>query len=322
MKWKTIITGLTAAVFLSSAAAAKTVNFGSSNPGSMSHSTCAAIAKLVNSKLKLQTRVIPYGGQSAFVPAVNTGELDFGAANVYELSEALSGTGIYKGRVLGNLRAVAVLYPMRTAVWVRKDSPIKSIRDLKGKRFPGGFSAQKTIRDLNAGWLANGGLTYNDVKMVPEPNVNRAAEDFAQGELAAFSFGVGAGKVLEAGAKVGGLRALPLDTSPEAIARFRKYVPAIYPLLVKPSKANYGILQPTYLGAIDFILITNKNVPDDLVYKVTKVIYGGKKAFLASFKPLGALFSQENMDRKLFAGEYHPGAIKFYKEVGLWPPKE
>jgi TRAP-type uncharacterized transport system substrate-binding protein len=55
---------------------------------------------------------------------------------------------------------------------------------------------------------------------------------------------------------------------------------------------------------------------------VTKALHGGKQAFLSSFKPLGINFSPDKMAKRLPAGEYHPGAIKFYKEVGLWPPKE
>ena len=322
MKFKKLITLMALTLLFTSTAAARTINIGSSNPGSITHSTCSAIAKLIAEELKIQTRVQPHGGQSAFVPAVNAGEVDFGASNVYELVDALAGTGIYKGQLLNDLRAVAILMPLRTALWVAKDSPIKSINDLKGKRVPGRWTSQKIIRYLATGWLANGGLTYDDVKMVPVANVNRAADDFIQGKVDTFFFAVGSGKVREAGAKVGGLRALPLDTSPEAVARFRKHMPVIYPMLVQPSNANYGIIEPTYISAVDFVFITNKNVPDDLIYNVTKALYGGKKALFASFKPLGALFSPEKMAKILPAGEYHPGAIKFYEEVGLWPPKE
>lgn len=322
MKFKTLITVLAVTIFLTSTAAARTINIGSSNPGSITHSTCSAIAKLIAQELKLQTRVQPHGGQSAFVPAVNAGEVDFGASNVYELVDALAGTGIYKGQVLKDLRAVTILMPLRTAWWVAKDSPIKSIKDLKGKRVPGRWTSQKIIRYLAKGWLASGGLTYDDVKMVPVANVNRAADDFIQGKVDAFLFAVGSGKVREAGAKVGGLRALPLETSPEAVARFRKHMPVIYPMLLQPSKGNYGIIGPTYISAVDFVFITNKNVPDDLIYNVTKALYGGKKALFASFKPLGALFSPKKMAKILPVGEYHPGAIKFYNEVGLWPPTE
>jgi TRAP transporter TAXI family solute receptor len=313
---------LTLTFLMVSAVAAETVNIGSSNPGSITHSYSVAIAKLIADDLKMQTRVIPHGGQSAFVPAINAGEADFGIANSQEMADGVSGTGIYQGQMLKDLRVVSVLLPLSATFFVAKDSPIKSLKDLKGKRVPGGWTSQKIVGYTTEALLADAGLTYGDVEMVPAPNVNRAAEDFMQGKVDTFYFAVGAAMVREAGAKVGGVRALSLDPSPQAIAMARKHLKVLYPLLLQPSASYYGITGPTYVAAMDFLFLTNKSVPDDLVYKVTKAIYGGKKAFLSYFKPLGINFSPDKMAKKLPAGEYHPGAIKLYKEVGLWPPKE
>jgi TRAP-type uncharacterized transport system substrate-binding protein len=105
------------------------------------------------------------------------------------------------------------------------------------------------------------------------------------------------------------------------MARFREHQPVVYPLEIQPSKPNYGILSPTNVAAFDLLFITNKNVSEDVVYKVTKALHGGKKVMFASFKPLGSLFSPQKMAKDLPYGEYHPGAIKFYKEQGMWPPK-
>jgi TRAP transporter TAXI family solute receptor len=270
----------------------------------------------------MQTRVQPHSGNSTFVPAVNAGEVDFGPANVLEMQYALTGTGIYKGQVLKDLQVVSVLMPLRTAFFAAKDSDIKTVRDLKGKRVPGKWTAQKVINYIANGIMANAGMSYDDVKMVPVPNVNRGADDFIQGKVDTFFFAVGSGKVREAGAKVGGLRALAIDPSPEAMARFRKHMPVIYPELLEPSPQNYGVIEPTYTAAFDLLFVTNNKVPEDVIYKVTKALYGGKDAMFASFKTLGANFSPQKMAKILPAGEYHPGAIKFYKEAGMWPPKE
>ncbi len=301
---------------------AETLGIGSSNPGSLTHSCSSAIAKLITKELKIQTRVQPHGGQSAFIPAVNAGEVDFGIANSYEMVDAMAGTGIYQGQKLDNLRGVAVIMPLMTAFWVAKDSPIKSLKDLKGKRVPGGWTSQKVIGYIASGLLANAGLSYDDVQMVPVPNVNLGADEFIQGKVDTFFFAVGSAKVREAGAKVGGVRALSLDPSAEAMARLRKHISVVYALQIQPSEANYGILQPTYISAQNYLFLTNKKVPEDVIYKVTKAIHGAKKDFLESFKPLGINFTPERMAQKMPAGDYHPGAIKFYKEVGLWPPKE
>ena len=322
MYMKRLVIALALTVLLASASIAQTIGIGTANPGSISHSTCSAIAKLITQKTGIQTRVQPYGGSAAFVPAVNAGETDFGNPNELDMKFALTGTGIYKGQVLKNLRVVSILMPFRTTFFVAEDSPIKSFKDLKGKRLPSRFAAQKVLELITTGVLANAGFSYSDVKEVPVPNVNRGADDFIQGKVDAFFFSVGAGKVREAGAKVGGLRALSIDPSPEAMARFREHMPVAYASLLEPSEINYGILEPTYVAAFDSILIANSKVPDDVVYKVTKALYGGKKDLFASFKTLGANFWPQRMAKILIAGEYHPGAIKFYNEVGMWPPKE
>ena len=203
----------------------------------------------------------------------------------------------------------------------RRDKTIKTVADLKGKRVPSGWTSQKVVGIINEGLLASAGLSYQDVVRVPVPNVNRSADDFIQGKADTFFFAIGSGKVREAGSKVGGLRALPLDNSPEAVARLQQHIPVAYPLLVKPSPANYGVTKPTYVVAFDLLFVTNRKLSDDVVYKVTKALYGGKKKMFASFKALGAQFQPKLMAKILPAGEYHPGAIKFYTEVGMWPPK-
>ena len=55
----------------------------------------------------------------------------------------------YEGRARAGkqekLRVLAVIHPIRVAFFVRKDSDIKTVADLKGKRVPLGFSAMGTI---------------------------------------------------------------------------------------------------------------------------------------------------------------------------------
>jgi len=316
-----VATSLFCTVLAASSAFAQTVGIGSSNPGSITHSISSALAKMMVEKLNLQARVQPHSGQSSFVPAVNAGEEDFGVANAGEFYDGVTGTGIYTGQKLANLRAVAVLMPIKVAFFVAKSSPIKTMQDLKGKRVPGGYSAQKTVDLTIRGLFANANMSYADVKVVPVPNVVRGADDFIQGKIDTFYFALGAGKVREAASKVGGLRALAADPSPEAVARVRKDQPVAYVMLAKPGPANFGIDGPTYVVAFDFLLLTNTKQSDDQIYKLTKALRGAKKSFMGSFKPLGANFDPNAMVKVLPGGEYHPGAIKFYKEIGAWPPK-
>lgn len=322
MRFLKLIVPFGMVISVAGAAAAQTVGIGSSGPGSITYSISSTVAKIITEQVGAQARVQPRGGNSVVVPAVNAGEVDFGVANTNEMGEALSGTGAYEEQKLANLRVVTVLMPTPVAVFVKKDSPIKSIKDLKGKRVPGAWTTMKIVHNLMTGMLANAGLSWNDVRVVPVPNVLRNADDFIQGRLDVFFFALGTGKVLEANTAVGGIRALPIDPSAEAMARFREHAPHIYPHTVRPSDDYPGVVEPTIVPTFDLLFLTHAKASEEFIYKVTRALHDGRATMLASFKTLGAGFSPEQMAKKLRDGEYHPGAIKFYREKGLWPPKQ
>ncbi len=241
--------------------------------------------------------------------------------NAWDTTFVVAGKALYEGdKPLKNLRVAAVMTPLRVGFFVRKDSPIRAISDLKGKNVPGGFAAQKAIGQIVAAHLANAGLTYDDVRVNRAPNVVRAADDFATGKNDMLFFAIGSAKILQVSAKVGGIRGLSIDASPAAVRRMREFLPGSYAMLVKPSKRNHGIVQPTNIVAFDFLLNTAAEVPDDVVYKVVKALHDGKKELLQSFKGLG-LFNPQRMTKTYAGLAFHPGAIKFYREAGQWPPK-
>ncbi len=210
--------------------------------------------------------------------------------------------------------------PLTPGLFVRKDSPYKKIPDLKGARVSSGFNTQKVIGEVIKGHLANAGLTYDDVKKVPAPNVVHAAGDFAQGKTDVLFFALGSGKILQASAKVGGVRFLSLDDSPQAWERLQEVIPMAYMLRVKPAKRYHGVTAPSTVMAYDMMIITHAEQSADVVYKVTKAMHGNKKDMAAVFPALRQ-FSQKNMAKK-GPLPFHPGAIRFYKEQGLWPSKD
>lgn len=319
MHFKTFLITLAAAALVASTAIAQTVGIGATKRGYTSQAS-AAISKVISQKTEIQMRVQPYGGSSAYVPLVSGGKLEFGLANEIETASAVRGTGIYKGRPQPELLIAALLQPFRVAIYTRKDSKIRTVKDLKGKRVPSGWVSQKIIGILMKGELANAGLTYDDVKKVPTPNVVGGANDFAAGKSDVFFFVFGAGKVKETNARVGGIRVVGIDPSAAAVARMRKHVPPSYALLVKPSKANVGVDKPVHVMAYDYLMLTNGKVSSDIVYKVVKTMHDNKKGLVSAFRGM-RLFSPSHMTKIIPGVKYHPGAIKYYKETGQWPPK-
>jgi TRAP transporter TAXI family solute receptor len=299
---------------------AQTIGIMTSPPGTTTYSMGVAIAKVIQEKTDLKARVQPQAA-SPFL-AVDSGTADFGMSNCFDLTFAVMGVDEYKD--LGprkNLCLAATMMPYRVALHVRKDSDIRSIKDLKGKRVGSGFHAQKTIGRIITAFLANAGLTYDDVKQVPAPNVARSAEDFSAGKSDVLFFALGAAIVMEVSKKVGGLRVLPIDSSPEAMARIEKFLPGAYVKEVSPGPNLEGITEPTKVLHFDNVLYTNKNISEEIIYKVVKAIYENKKDLVSSFGEF-SIFIPEHMGKPVKNVDFHPGALKFYKEIGLVPPKK
>lgn len=303
------------------AASAQVIGFGTNPQGNFAYSTGAALAGAVNPKSGLQIRVQPYGGSSTYIPLIDTGELEMGIANAIEAALAVKGDPMYSSRKNPNLRAVAVLVPFTSAYFVRKDSSIRTIADLKGKTVPGGWGSQAILINLSDAIFANSGLSTADFKILPVPNNLRGADDFAAGRADTFFFAIGGAKVKEIDASVGGVRILPIRDAPEAVAAMKRAVPQTYPLLVQPAPHTTGVTEPTWSLGYDMLVIASAKTSDDIVYRFTKAAHESKSELVASFAPLRA-FEPAKMAKNVESVEFHPGAIKFYREAGQWPPKE
>jgi len=307
-----------AAIAMATPAGAQIYSLGTGKQGFFTYSAGAAIAK-VAADGGLNLRVKPFGGTSAYVPGVNAGEQQFGLANELETHYAVTGTGIYKDKPQPDLRVVAVLTPLYSEFFVAKDSPIKTIADLKGKRVPSGYASQRVLDVLTQGTLANGGLSYTDVQQVPVPNVVGGADEFEQDKADVFMFALGSGKVAEVNSKVP-VRVLPIDHSKEAMDRLRKFIPVAYATQVTPGHGNAGVEEPTWVYAYDYLVLANDKVPDNVVYELTKLMHEHKKELAANFGALSG-FDPKRMNKDMGPVQFHPGAVKYYKEIGEWPPK-
>ena len=139
----TRIAVLILATALSGTATAQTYSIGSNPQGSLAYATAAGVAKVASEDIGLKARVVPQGGPIVNLPLLNDGELDFNISTSIVTAFANKGLAMFKGRPQKNLRVVASLFPMRLSFYVRSDSDIKSLKDLKGKRLATKFTKQK-----------------------------------------------------------------------------------------------------------------------------------------------------------------------------------
>lgn len=293
-------------------AGAQTYGIATMQPGTLNHTTGSAIAKVLKEKGGLNVLVQPTAGETTLIPMVGRAEADLGIANIAEVANVTKGTGAAQQP---DLRLVGSVHPLRVAFFVRKDSDMKSIADIKGRRLPVGYSAMRTIDVITNAVLATASLTAADIKPVPVPNVVRGADDFVSGNADVFMFAFGGAKVREADATVGGLRVLEI---PEAgMPASRKFFPYGYLSEVDPGPAYTGVPQKMKVYSYDNMLFTNAKVADDIVYKMIETLEGNKADLLA-VQPALREFSAANL-YKQYDIAYHAGALRYFKDKGLQP---
>jgi len=301
-------------------ASAQMVTVGTATPGSLFHSAGTAVAKVINGVDGLRATLQPFASANVYIPAVSEGDIDFGVATVQEVGVALAGKDHFEGRPQAGLRAVGIMFPLRFAVFVREDSDIRSIADLKGKSVPTGYSSQQIAKTMMDAIYAAGGLTEADVDGVTVANTVAGADDFATGKVDAFFFALGAAKVSEVEASVGGIRALPFEESDATLKAVRQYLPQAYFMQVTPGKALAGIQEPTTILAFDALAFASAKTSDETVYEVTRALHDGKDALVATF-PAFRGFDPATMAKDIAPIQYHPGAIRYFKEAGVAFPE-
>lgn len=302
-------------------AAAQTVAISTLPPGAINNVQAAAIAKAVQENSDLQMRLITFNSPSAIIAAAQNKQAEFAYTSNEEAGDAYNGTNQYKGKAMEDLRLAFTVFPFKVGIIVRNDSDIKTVADLKGKRIGTEWTGFRQGIALWNGLLANGGLSLDDVDPVPTTDLLRAADDFKSGKSDAFMFAVGGPKVAEAHASIeGGVRFVNMDPSPEAVKRMQAVRHEYHIAPQKPAPHLAGIVGPTNLMQYYIVVLTNKNAKDDLVYKMVKTAHANKAAMVAGHPSFNA-FTQEGMAVQHDRLDYHPGAIKFFKEVGIWKGK-
>lgn len=298
--------GAVALTLASGAAQAQTYGFAAMQPGTINHTTSSAISKVLKEKGGLNTLVQATAGETVMIAIVNRGEADFAMANAPEIGALIANSK--------ELRMIGPVYTLKTGFWVRKDSGMRMVSDLRGKRVTMGYSAMRALDPMSRAILAAGGLSEKDIKPVLVPNVMRSADDFVAGAADMFMFAFGAPKVREVDVTVGGTRYLEIDDKP-GMVEARKISQFGYLSDIAPGPIFIGVEKPMKTYTIDNILFTHAKMPDDVVYKVIETMEANKPDMIAVAPNLRE-FAAANLNKQ-YPFPFHPGALKYFKDKNI-----
>ena len=191
-----------------------------------------------------------------------------------------------------------------------------SVADLKGMSVPSGWDAFPIARSHISAILTAGGLSWDDVKQVPVPELIRGSDDMASGRVDSAFFAVGGPKVAEVDASVGGVRFLTIDANDDTLAKIRDVRPAFYFSEVEPAPVRVGVPETMSFVTWDNVLLAGAHVSDEQVANLLTVLFDEKDAIGEAYPPLRALNIETAY--KAYPGvEYHPGAVAFFDARGI-----
>ena len=212
---------------------------------------------------------------------------------------------------LKKVRALGAIYPNYIQIVAAKDSGIKTLADLKGKRVSVG--APKSGTELNArAILAAAGLKYEDLGKVEYLPFGESVELMKNRQLDATlqSAGLGVASIKDLANSV------PIVVV-EVPAAVIQSVGAPYIEATIPAGTYEGQAADVATAAVPNFLVTRADLPDAEVYAITKAIYENLPELVAAHAAAKGIKLENAMKGSPVA--FHPGAEKFFKEKGVKP---
>ena len=242
---------------------------------------------------------------------LDSGELDLAVLNAAITYFAVRGEGNWEKAY--PLKAIMTLAPNVAVFITPESSGVRSLSDLRGKRVvvgPAGAGWEAFVQPI----LGAHGVTYDDFE--PLNNTQAAAVDnLADGSAAAAFLGgaVPTASVVQATSSQD-ILIVPFDE--EARQTLIQDYPFFYEQVIPGG--TYRGQDEDFLGLDvgSMHLAVAAGADEELIYQITKTIYEHREDVTAKH-PAGRAINPNNAVRDTGV-EFHPGAIRFYREIGIW----
>ena len=291
------------------------LSIGTAPPGGAFFVVGSALAEVLNefgTGFGWNTTAEATSGSQENIRRLDSGELDFAMSNAaITYFAARGGEGWNKAYPV---RAVMTLAPNVALFIAPAGSAVETIDDLRGKRVgvgPAGAGFQFFIGPL----LAAHGITYDDFTPLNATQAG-AVDLLADGSAAAVFVGgaVPTASITQASASRD-IHFVPFDedAKQQLIEGYLFFRPATI-----PADTYRGQTEPFEgLDVGSMHLITSSSTSEELVYNATKTLYEHRERVVQKH-PAGRAINPDNVVRHT-GTEFHPGAIRFYQEIGIWP---
>lgn len=303
------------ALATSAQAEMKSITIATNPAGSTFFLIGGGFAKTLQEKLSIRATAQPQAGSSVYLPMINAGEMTLGLSSAMDVGFAYTGDGFPKAS--DEVRTLGRIWTIPYAFITQGSSGITKMEDLKGKRVMGNMPTNVALTRLNIAMLKSAGLSTDDVVFSKSGGLIDGINAIVEGRADAAPIAVTMPALIEAnGSADGGIRVI--SNGAMAVEGFYgEEVKGTRLGEAKPNKRRVFITETVPIVNFDTLLVTSASLSDDDAYKLIKTLHENWETLREDYPPLRSV-AQDKLALVDVTAPYHPGAIRYFKEVGLW----
>ncbi len=290
----------------------KVIFFGVETMGGPLYATAAGLTVVIDRHLDNKAILRAMPGALPILDGVAEGKLDLALDNLYWIYSCTHGVEKLKEKGPRPLRVLGAGNSGYACFFTTPETGIKTIKDLVGKKvaYISGVSQSSTLK--NRLMLDYYGIT-DKVVAFERGGLSATADRMIEGKIDAYGGSIGGHCEKLKAAK--GIVVIPVP--PEVVDYMNEREPLINLVSDIAPKGLYGIPEDVPVAATTVYLFTNPYTSEDLAYAITKAVYDHAQELAEIHRTCGEF----NLKRALkfpSVVAYHAGAIKYYKEKGIW----
>lgn len=289
--------------------------------GSLLFAVTSTVTSTLSRHLPSQFKPLPTTGPLEWGAMLSTNEVDLGIAPCGDMLDLWLAKNEYKNVIRAKrapVRLLCISFPIRIGVTTSDNSAIKTGKDLKGKRYVGNYTGSPGQSRQARAMLANFGLSPKDVTMISVPNVSAGAKAVIDGRADANGTSALVMSDVRELDAARGARYLSMDPSPEALARAQEHWPGEIVKVKAETLKLKGTRDDVYVYSYDQYIVARESLDKDAVYTIAKSLWDLNPQIQTMTPQALQLWTKDSFVKKSALIPYHDGAVKFYREIGIW----
>jgi TRAP transporter TAXI family solute receptor len=284
---------------------------GTSSVGSTYYVIANGLGELLHEHANINVTVEPIGGSYANIFTMVAGKIDYAVTNSGAAYDGYNGVLPFTRRA--GIGLIAQGQTSLRFILVRRDSDIRTLRDLNGKILIGARPALPEMAALSSALISAAGLT--DLRIVSTKDTKETLRHIISGTVDGII--IPGGLRLPAVVQLfrdGVVDGLYLDEA--TVAKMRTQLPAYMYTQIVPAGHFEGLTADMPVFGLGTYLVASDDAPEQQVYLITRTLFEHLKEFTSLHAEARAWTLANTLaDPKI---PFHPGAVRYFREMNLW----